>query len=201
MENQRPHCQAEHAAENVPNQPASVSASMWIDALIPSIQIISIFGGSITFTLILGANAPPSKRFSDQTVRDLLCAAWLSFALALAMGTIAKLAFAAQEEQLRTRSDLILVQTTSCHIIRPALVFCLGGCTLASFLVCSVVILAYSDIGWVAIVINVLGDVICLVGWITYTFSPERLDGLLALRRIPARFTQIHREKDASQVP
>ncbi|KAF5650738.1 hypothetical protein F52700_280 [Fusarium sp. NRRL 52700] len=77
----------------------------WVDILLPIIQALTIFGGSITFTLIIGANAQPTRRFTDQMVRDLLSVAWLLSALALAMATIAQLTVAGRDERIQARGD------------------------------------------------------------------------------------------------
>ncbi|KAF5230104.1 hypothetical protein FANTH_13986 [Fusarium anthophilum] len=77
----------------------------WLDILLPIIQALTIFGGSITFTLIIGANARPTRRFTDQMVRDLLSVAWLLSALALAMATIAQLTVAGRDERIQARGD------------------------------------------------------------------------------------------------
>ncbi|KAH7122976.1 hypothetical protein EDB81DRAFT_890677 [Dactylonectria macrodidyma] len=154
----------------------------WIDTLLPVVQGLSIFGGSITFTLILGANAPPTKRFTDQMVRDLLSVAWLLFALGLAMATIAQLTVAGRDERIQARGDLKLTKTSRWAFMAKFLPFCLGGCMLGSFFLLSLVMLAYSDVGWVAVVTAVLGSAVCFTGWCAYAFMPERLDRLLGLR-------------------
>lgn len=124
------------------NQSQAVRREKFLEA----VQQTSIFGGSITFALIVGSNSPPTRRFTDQTVRDLLSAAWLLFFIALGGATLARVrATAGGKEQ----SVFDLREGYRFYVI--------GLFALAAFCVLSVVVLAYSDVGWAAVAVMVLG--------------------------------------------
>jgi hypothetical protein len=160
------HAEAVHDRNSFPPEPP---VTVWLNILFRPIQALSIFGGSITFTLIVSSNAPPTKRFTDQTVRDLLSMAWLFFALALAISKIAELINQAFNEKMQ-------------KFMAAFLPLCLGGCIFGSFLLLSVVVLAYSDVGWAEIALLILGGFLCLTGWSAFTIFEKHLDGLLGLR-------------------
>jgi hypothetical protein len=123
------------AAPSQPTPPASPQhgseppITIWLKALLPPIQSLCIFGGSITFTLIVAANAPPTKHFTDQIVRDLLSLAWIFFALALAISIVAGVIINAFDE-------------TRQKYLASFLTFCLGGAIFSAILLLSVVMLA-----------------------------------------------------------
>jgi len=55
------------------------------------------------------------------------------------------------------------------------LTFCLGGSIFSAILLLSVVMLAYSNVGWAAIAMTILGILLCLVGWTAFIFFPGQL--------------------------
>ncbi|KAK0616962.1 hypothetical protein B0T14DRAFT_605129 [Immersiella caudata] len=116
------------------------------DKFLEAVQQTSTFGGSITFALIVGSNSPPTRRFSDQTVRDILSVAWLLFFVALGGSTLARLRGTVDDKEqsmLSMRKDF-----------RP---LAMGVLALLAFCVLSVVVLAYSDVGWAAVAVMALG--------------------------------------------
>jgi hypothetical protein len=151
------------------SSPPEFPVTRWLKILFRPIQALSIFGGSITFTLIISSNAPPTKRFTDQTVRDLLSMAWLFFTLALAISTAAELIIQVFGEGMQ-------------KFMAAFLTLCLGSCIFGSFLLLSVVMLAYSDVGWAAIALSVFGGLFCLTGWSCFTFFESKLDKKFELR-------------------
>lgn len=164
-----PSSQPTHPTPSVGNPPhPEPQVTTWLKALLPPIQSLCIFGGSITFTLIVASNAPPTKHFTEQTVRDLLSLAWLFFALALAISIVFGVVINAFDETMQ-------------KYMAPFLTFCLGGCIFSAILLLSLVMLAYSDVGWAAIALTVLGIVPCLAGWIAFNFFRAQLP-LLGLR-------------------
>jgi hypothetical protein len=117
-----------------------------------SAQLISIFGASITFTLIVDSNAAP-KRFTDQTVRDLLSLSWLSFSAALIMASFGQwVAAVRKEEFLGKKWDLLKRMPKCLEFICRYGIFVIGNLLLAPCFLLAVVALAYSDVAWVAII-------------------------------------------------
>lgn len=124
------------------------------DKFLQAVQMVSVFGGSITFTLIVGSNAPPTRRFTDQIVRDLLSAAWLCFFLALAAATIGRIGYT-KESNLMQRPGLKQLRMYRNRIIAGFINF--------AFVLLSVAVLAYSDVGWAAVGITSVGCVFTLM--------------------------------------
>ena len=120
------------------------------DTFLTSAQLISIFGASITFTLIVGSNAAP-KRFTDQTVRDLLSLSWLSFSAALIMASFGQWVAVAREKNSGERWDPLTKMSNCQKFIYKYGIFFIGNLLLAPCFLLAVVALAYSDVGWVAI--------------------------------------------------
>src|SRR4051812_17833012 len=68
----------------------------WLDVFLPTVVQIAIFGGSITFTVVISNNKTPSAyKFREGTVTTFLALAWLFFVLALALASIAQMALSA----------------------------------------------------------------------------------------------------------
>ncbi|KAK0627884.1 hypothetical protein B0T14DRAFT_580172 [Immersiella caudata] len=128
--------------------PTNPSQAARRETFLEAVQQAAIFGGSITFVLIVGSNSPPTRHFTDQTVRDLLSGAWLLFSIALGGATLARVrATAGGKEQ----SVFELQEGYRFYVI--------GLFALAAFCVLSVVVLAYSDVGWAALAVMGLGIV------------------------------------------
>ncbi|KAH8769677.1 hypothetical protein F5882DRAFT_442174 [Hyaloscypha sp. PMI_1271] len=64
----------------------------WLDKFLPTAIEIAIFGGSITFTVVISKNNDPAHIFGAGTVTTFLALAWLFFVLALALASIAQMA-------------------------------------------------------------------------------------------------------------
>src|SRR5689334_15996805 len=92
----------QEAAEKLPRVLRVVRSPNEI--FLTSAQLISIFGASISFTLIVGSNAAP-KRFTDETVRDIFSLAWLCFSIALVMASLGQWVAAVRNESLGKRWD------------------------------------------------------------------------------------------------
>jgi len=138
-----------------PPPPPQQSKAFRREKFLEAIQQASIFGGSITFALIVGSNAPPTTgRFSDQTVRDFLAAAWLLFFIALGGATLARLRATAggKEESIFTWREGSGYRF-----------YVIGIVTFSAFCVLAVVVLAYSDVGWAAL--GVMGTGTVYVGF------------------------------------
>jgi hypothetical protein len=61
----------------------------WLERFLPIAQQISIFGGSITFTVVVSNRPPHDFNFQQREVITFLSLAWLFFALALGLASIA----------------------------------------------------------------------------------------------------------------
>ena len=64
----------------------------WLDKFLPTAIEIAIFGGSITFMVVICKNNDPAHIFGAGTVTTFLALAWLFFVLALALASIAQMA-------------------------------------------------------------------------------------------------------------
>jgi len=73
----------------------------WLDKFLPTAIEIAIFGGSITFTVVISKNNDLAHIFGAGTVTTFLALAWLFFVLALALASIAQMA-------LSVNRDLVL---------------------------------------------------------------------------------------------
>lgn len=69
--------------------------ALWLKTYLSTIITVAIFGGQITFTLVVGqlAEPLPSSIFSLNTIRYLIAAAWLLFTATLGGGIITSLLF------------------------------------------------------------------------------------------------------------
>lgn len=88
---------AQHGTNNnTHNQHESVDRyALWLNTYLSTIITVAIFGGQITFTLVVGqlAEPLPSSIFSLNTIRYLIAAAWLLFTATLGGGIITSLLF------------------------------------------------------------------------------------------------------------
>jgi len=143
--------------------------------------MVSAFGGSISFALIVGSNATPTRRFSDQTVRDLLSMAWLFFFLALGMATVGRGVMVIQHHRRNERKDLVIQPHPLVGSVLRYFLLVLVVLVLTPFCILATVLLAYSDVGWAAIIITVLPSVLVLAIFFALVFQPEVLDPFLGL--------------------
>ncbi|KAL2125868.1 hypothetical protein VTI74DRAFT_2429 [Chaetomium olivicolor] len=69
--------------------------SVWLKAYLAAVIGIAVFGGQITFTLIVGqlADPAPSSVFGPSAVRHLIAASWLLFTATLGVGVLTSLLF------------------------------------------------------------------------------------------------------------
>ncbi|KAF3054024.1 hypothetical protein E8E11_008790 [Didymella keratinophila] len=73
----------------------------WLKTLLPMISTLSIFGGSITFSVIPSINdEPPNQHMSARDVRLYLSLAWIFFLFALGMSTIGQAVIEFQDKAL-----------------------------------------------------------------------------------------------------
>jgi hypothetical protein len=70
----------------------------WLDKFLPTAIDIAIFGGSITFTVVISKNNDPAHIFGAGTVTTFLALTWLFFVLALALASIAQMALSVDRD-------------------------------------------------------------------------------------------------------
>lgn len=111
------------------------------------VQIVSIFGGSTPFTIIVSSNAEPTRHFTNHTVCHLISAAWLLFFMALRGGaTVVRSGLAHESRTIRYLGPI----PKYWYRIMSTFVF-------SSFALLAVAILGYSDAGWAALAIIFIG--------------------------------------------
>jgi hypothetical protein len=71
----------------------------WVEKILPSIIELSIFGGSITFTVVVAQNRRP-QRFED-SLQTFLALGWFFFVLTLGVATAAQMALSFQRNNIR----------------------------------------------------------------------------------------------------
>jgi hypothetical protein len=81
-----------------PNTPPAGEATLWgwFDGYLTAMIGVSVFGGQITFTIVLSDIPDPedvvaSPSFQQQTVRTFLAVSWLLFAATLALALLVKM--------------------------------------------------------------------------------------------------------------
>ncbi|KAL2349628.1 hypothetical protein BJ546DRAFT_1018937 [Cryomyces antarcticus] len=152
-------------AENIENNPAVD----WLDKLLPTVIELSIFGGSITFTVVVGTQAK-----DDQRLVTYLALAWLFFTLALGLASAAMMALSFNRREVvrcfqrnqanESERGLIvidwppnqwqrrLLKFTCFMFVGFSLSLVLQLLVMLAFLFLSLVVVAYSPaVGWVAL--------------------------------------------------
>lgn len=143
------------------------------DVFLTSTQVISIFGASITFTLIVGSNAAP-KRFTDQTVRHLLSLAWLCFSIALIMASLGQWVAAVRNERSGEGSDLLDRLPNFQKFVHEYGIFVIGIFLLTPCFLLAFAALAYSDVGWVAIAFFAIMAPVASAAFLSYGRQHKR---------------------------
>lgn len=161
------------------DDPASLK---WLDILLRPVIELSIFGGSITFSVAVGQYGNP-HRFADQ-IQTFLALGWFFFVLALGVATSAQMALSFQRQVVKkafetgyrdwsgSTPDATQNQKLACYI------FVVVGVSnvlllliLLAFVFLSLCIVAYSlTVGWIAFTCIVLMMIGTIFVWIMQHF-------------------------------
>ncbi|KAH7232428.1 hypothetical protein B0J15DRAFT_367069, partial [Fusarium solani] len=141
----------------------------WYEFLRHTITV-SIFGGSITLTVVVQQIQDPAElnqdsRFHHETVRILLTVAWLLFVSALALALVSSLLLPFDHEAVTGafRGGTISTRVILFHILS----FLLCAVLLGAFIVLSLCVVAYVEIvGWIGFAVTLVTAVIALFFWL-----------------------------------
>lgn len=152
----------------------------WLKTLLPTISELSIFGGSITFSIIpsISDTSLPNGDMSAQNVRFLLALAWLFFLLSLGFSTVglAVIEFQATALHVGFGGDINgnvrdvknarwydTIYWIFCRFYYSLLVQIL---ILLAFLSLAMVVVAYVEpVGWIALAVTALALVLAVGVW------------------------------------
>lgn len=158
----------------------------WIEGFLPSVIVLSSFGGSITFTVIPSQNQSPDSRFNPQNVRNYLALAWLFFVLALATASTAQMVLTFHRPTVKAGFENGSYRewkkgVTGPNRWDPAVVrmFCwfplsllLQMLVLLAFLFLSFVVFAYAPaVGSVALGFTGLSTIGAVLIWVLHEFN------------------------------
>jgi uncharacterized protein YqgV (UPF0045/DUF77 family) len=149
------------------------SALRWWDAFLSNAITVSIFGGSITFTVIVQQIQDPNEfrengalsRYGRESVRCFLSVAWLLFVAALAVASIITLLLTFKR---RSVERALTVGEKSWigwlfHIFSGFLIAVLLG----PFMVLSLAVAAYVEVvGWIGCAVTSLTALVALYCWL-----------------------------------
>ena len=153
------------------------AAITWLDKLLPAVIQLSIFGGSITFTVVVG-QYPSPLRFA-QEIGTFLALAWLFFVLALGVASAAEMALTFNRDNVvkRVKGEKlvlgggywkeIMVRLTCWLIVRFPLSLALQTLVLLAFLFLSLAVAAYHlVVGWIAFALTATMIIVSSCAWI-----------------------------------
>lgn len=144
----------------------------WLEKFLPAIIQFSIFGGSITFAVILSQNEPPDRYWTKNEVQSFLCTSWLFFTLTLLFASACEMTLSFH------RKDIIEGRCYSWmtyFFTKIPISLVLQILILLALLYVSLVIVAYSKLnGWVAIGFTSAFFVFAIIAWIVELFGGWR---------------------------
>lgn len=156
----------------------------WLKTLLPMISTLSIFGGSITFSVIPSINdEPPNQHMSARDVRLYLSLAWIFFLFALGMSTIGQAVIEFQDKALHVAmggnvdGDADLIKRGKFYK-QVCWMFCgfpfslvIQVLVLVAFSFLALVVAAYTEtVGWVAMGFTASALVLAAVVWFLEVF-------------------------------
>lgn len=159
----------EHSRD--PGAQPSISASMapsteipgdikWQLDLLPSVMKVSIFGGSITFSVLVAKHEGSNGSFTDATITTFLSIAWLFFALALVIAWGGQLLLGFKLESFENENE------KGRKVFLRLMSLALQLLVLISFLFLSLVVVCYSKpVGWLSVGFIILFIGIALLFW------------------------------------
>jgi hypothetical protein len=141
----------------------------WLEKFLPAIIQFSIFGGSITFAVILSQNEPPDRYWTKNEVQSFLCTSWLFFMLTLLFASAPDMVLSFRRKDIIQRKSHPWIQF--CFTKAPISLVLQILILLALFYV-SLVIVAYSKLnGWVAVAFSTGFLLVAIVTWIVQSFG------------------------------
>jgi hypothetical protein len=158
----------------------------WLEGFLPSVIVLSSFGGSITFTVIPSQNQSPDSRFNPQNVRNYLALAWLFFVLALGAASTAQMVLTFHRPTVKAGFEKRPYRKWKKDVKDPGRwdfavvrMFCwfplsllLQMLVLLAFLFLSFVVFAYAPaVGSVALGFTGLSTIGVVVLWALHTFN------------------------------
>lgn len=163
--------------------PTADNAIIWWDSYLNIILLTSLFGGQITFTIIvndivdpatlhpIGVNFQTRPTFGKEMVRLFVSISWLLFMLALGTSLIAK----SQLSDPGVRDALLARGPERLKTIHSVLTFILNGLPLAAIALLALVVTAYVPcVGWVCVGFLALFAFGILVLWVLFDLRGAR---------------------------
>jgi hypothetical protein len=141
----------------------------WWNEFLGHIVTVSIFGGSITFTVVVQQIQDPAElngdtKFHKETVRKFLAVAWLLFVTSLALSVVSSLLLLFDREAVHRafRGSTGSFWAVLFHILS----FLLCAVLLGAFMVLSLCVVAYvKGVGWAGCAVTSFTAVIALICW------------------------------------
>ncbi len=151
-------------------------ALKWWDAFITHTIMVSIFGGSITFTVIVQQIQDPAElheegtRFSSKTVRIFLSVAWLLFVTALAITSLITLLFVFFRSRINTalRGGKKSFFAFFFHFLS----LLLSAVLLGAFMALSLAVAAYVEVvGWIGCAVTSMTGAVAAICWLIQLYK------------------------------
>lgn len=143
----------------------------WLDGYLKAVIGISVFGGQITFTVLVSEIADPAggsspgstPTFHKQTVRTFIGISWLLFVLSLGIAALMKTILSDPRERIWLSKCL---GTKRFRRLYSTLTIMLDVLTITPFLLLSLVTVAYLPVvGWIGTAFVSLFMVIVGISW------------------------------------
>jgi hypothetical protein len=160
--------QANDTAERVLN---------WLDGYLKALIAISVFGGQITFTVIVSEIADPAALsptstdaetksfFGIETVRIFVALSWLFFMVELGIAALVKILLMDEYMKGATRTYFARRKKSFLYIY-SGLTFLLNGLPLVAFLFLALAVAAYVPVvGWIGVGLISLFTLAVFVLW------------------------------------
>jgi hypothetical protein len=147
----------------------------WWDGYLNGLIAVSLFGGQITFTVIISEIANPAilnsvqthTTFGKETVRMFVALGWLLFMVSLGIAVVAKMLLL--DIGIRERILVNLAESRKWLIFHSVLSFFLNGLPVIAFLFLALAVAAYVPVvGWIGVGLISLFILIVLVLWFIF---------------------------------
>jgi hypothetical protein len=160
--------QARDTAERVLN---------WLDGYLKAVIAISVFGGQITFTVIVSEIADPAapsptstdaqtnRLFGMETVRMFVALSWLFFMVELGIAALVKILL--MDETMKSAARTYFAHRKRNFLyIYSGITFLLNGLPLVAFLFLALAVAAYVPVvGWIGVGLISLFALVVFVLW------------------------------------
>ncbi|KAH6679181.1 hypothetical protein B0J14DRAFT_580248 [Halenospora varia] len=152
----------------------------WWDGYLNGLIAISLFGGQITFTVIISEIANPATldptsvasrtntRFERETVRMFVALSWLLFMVPLGIAVVTKMLLL--DVGIREYIRINLADGHKCFMYIPSVLsFLLNALPVIAFLFLALAVVAYVPVvGWIGVGLISLFILIVFVLWIIF---------------------------------